>query len=147
MTVKSYPDFATVTASGKLLEELWRFLEGFHRQFVVRVRLLHRDDVPHINSQLKMGTRESFRLKLNEIASKLKAENLERLKYLCQDLVPLGDLEKIKTPEQLFLELEQRKEITPNRTEFLSNRLEKIGRQDLADDLKDYQRIKLAEGK
>lgn len=94
-----------------------------------------------------MGTRESFRLKLNEIASELKAENLERLKYLCQDLVPLGDLEKIKTPEQLFLELEQRKEITPNRTEFLSNRLEKIGRQDLSDDLKDYQRTTLAEGK
>ena len=93
-----------------------------------------------------MGTRETFRLKLTKIASQLETEKLERLKYLCQDSIPLGDLEKLKRPEQLFLELEQRREIAPNRLQFLIDHLENVGRKDLAEDLKNYER-KCEEGK
>ena len=93
-----------------------------------------------------MEARETFRLKLTKIASQLETENLERLKYLCQDSIPRGDLEKLKTPEQLFLELEQRREIEPNRLQFLICRLENVGRKDLAEELKNYER-KCKEGK
>lgn len=82
----------------------------------------------------------NFRLKLAKVASHLDVEKLERLKFLCADLIPAGDREKIKTPEQLFLELEQRKKIAPNKLTFLVDCLVDIGRKDLADDLKNYER-------
>ena len=86
-----------------------------------------------------MESKGKFRLKLTEVASKLDSEKLSRLKFLCADCIPAGDLEKINIPEQLFLVLEQRKEIEPSRLEFLIDRLESVGRKDLADDLKSYE--------
>ena len=86
-----------------------------------------------------MESRGKFRLKLTQVASELDSEKLAKLKFLCCDSIQAGDLEKIKTPEQLFLELEQSKEIEPNRLEFLINRLENVGKKDLADDLKSYE--------
>ena len=44
-----------------------------------------------------METRKMFRLKLTRIASLLGTEQLERLKYLCQDDIPHGDRERVKT--------------------------------------------------
>ena len=87
-----------------------------------------------------MESRNTFRPKLAEIASKLDGERFERLKFLCKDLIPDGNREKIGTPELLFLELEQRKEITPNCLQFLITCLENVGRKDLADDLRNYER-------
>lgn len=86
-----------------------------------------------------MESKGKFRLRLTEVASKLDSEKLARLKFLCADSIPAGDLEKISTPEQLFLELEQRKEIAPSSLDFLISRLESVGRKDLADDLKSYE--------
>ena len=86
-----------------------------------------------------MESRGKLRLKLTEVASELDMEKLDRLKYLCSDSIPARDLEKIKTPEQLFLELEQRKKIERNRLKFLIDSLESVGRKDLADDLKSYE--------
>lgn len=85
-----------------------------------------------------MESRDQFRLQLTKVVSELDVENLNRFKYLC-DSIPAGDLEKIKTPEQLLLKLEQRKEIEPNRLKFLIDRLEVVGRKDLADDLRSYE--------
>lgn len=90
-----------------------------------------------------MESRGKFRLKLTEVASELDVEKLDRLKYLCSDSIPARDLEKIKTPEQLFLELEQRKEIEPNSLKFLIDSLQSVGRKDLADDLKSYERKRI----
>lgn len=94
-----------------------------------------------------METRKIFRLKLTSIASLLGTEQLERLKYLCQDDIPHGDRERIKTPEQLFLELEQRQVITPNSLQFLIDCLENVGRKDLAEDLRNFECLKRQEGK
>ena len=77
---------------------------------------------------------------------KLDEEKFTKLKFLCADCIPDGDREKIRTSEALFLELEQRTVIAPNHLEFLIQCLENVGRKDLADDLKNYER-KLAEGK
>ena len=89
-----------------------------------------------------MESRGKFRLKLTQVASELDSEKLAKLKFLCCDSIQARDLEKIKTPEQLFLELEQSKEIEPNRLElqFLNEilflRREKTGVKPLEPGLK-----------
>ena len=87
-----------------------------------------------------MDSRGEFRLRLTEVASELDIERLAKLKYSCSGEIPAGELEKLKTPEQLFLELEQRKLIEPSNLKFLVDRLEIIGRKDLADDLRNKER-------
>lgn len=82
----------------------------------------------------------NFRLKLAEIASKIETEKLERMKFMCIDFIPDGDLEKILSPEQLFTELEHRSILAPNRLAFLQKCLEIAGRHDLAYDLKAWER-------
>ena len=93
-----------------------------------------------------MESKYTFRLKLSEIASKLEEEKFIKLKYLCADCIPDGDREKISTAEELFLELEQRTVVAPNHFKFLVDCLGNVGRKDLANDLKNYER-KVAEGK
>ena len=87
-----------------------------------------------------MESKENFRLKLFEIASELTTEKLESFKFLCADFIPAGVAEDIQTFEQLFKELEQRDIIAPNRLDFLQECLEKLGRVDLANKLKTYER-------
>lgn len=89
---------------------------------------------------MAMDRKQIFRLNLAEIASKLSEENLEKLKFLCSDVIPAGDNEKVLTPEHLFRELEQRQKIAPNRLDFLHKCLQKIGRDDLAAELKTFER-------
>ena len=55
-----------------------------------------------------MNSRERFRLKLGKIASQIESHRLERFKFLCKDSIPEGDLERISSPEALFIELEHR---------------------------------------
>ena len=83
-----------------------------------------------------MDRKQNFRMNLAGIASKLTGENLQKLKFLCSDVIPAGDNERVLTPEHLFRELEQRQKIAPNRLDFLQKCLRKIGRDDLATELK-----------
>ena len=61
-----------------------------------------------------MNSRERFRLKLGEIASQIESHRLERFKFLCKDLIPEGDMERISSLEALFIELEHRMLLGPN---------------------------------
>ena len=54
-----------------------------------------------------MDRKQNFRMNLAGIASKLTGENLLRLKFLCSDVIPAADNERVLTPEDLFRELEQ----------------------------------------
>ena len=83
-----------------------------------------------------MDRKQNYLLNLNGIASKLTEENLRQLKFLCSDVIPAGDNEGVLTPQDLFTKLEQRRIIAPNRLDFLHKRLQEIGRDDLATDLK-----------
>ena len=112
---------------------------AFPRNSLVSGRLTGLIHVLHAADLSAMDSRSEFRLKLTVVASNIDIERFARLKYLCSDKIPAGDLEKIKTPEELFLELEQRKQIEQNRLTFLICCLENIGRKDLADDLKSYE--------
>lgn len=83
-----------------------------------------------------MDRKQNYRLNLHEIASKLTEENLRQLKFLCSDVIPARDNERVLTPQDLFTKLEQRRKIAPNRLDFLHECLQEIGRDDLATDLK-----------
>lgn len=87
-----------------------------------------------------MDSKQRFRLKLTEIASRIEEEKLEKLKFLFSDVIPAGDREKIVTPLQLFEELEQRQQISQRRLDFLQKCLKEVGRVDLADELNTYER-------
>lgn len=82
-----------------------------------------------------MNSRERFRLKLGEIASQIETHRLERFKFLCKDLIPEGDMERISSPEALFIELEHRMLLGPNQVEFVRQCLIQVGRNDLAFEL------------
>ena len=86
-----------------------------------------------------MDGKQNFRQNLARIASKLTEENLARLKFLC-DEIPAGDREKVLNAEQLFTELEQREKLAPDRLDFLHKHLKNIGRDDLATELKTFER-------
>lgn len=82
-----------------------------------------------------MNSRERFRLKLGEIASQIESHRLERFKFLCKDLIPEGDMERISSPDALFIELEHRMLLGPNQVEFVRQCLIQVGRNDLAFEL------------
>lgn len=82
-----------------------------------------------------MNSRERFTLMLGKIASQIESHRLESFKFLCKDSIPEGDLERISSPEALFIELEHRMKLGPNQVEFVCQCLEQVGRKDLASKL------------
>lgn len=57
------------------------------------------------------------------------------LKFICKQHIPVGVLERIKRPLELFDELENRNLVTPDNKEFLAAMLAGINRLELRDDL------------
>ena len=88
-----------------------------------------------VNITRTMNSRERFRLKLGKIASQIESHRLERFKFLCKDLIPEGDMERISSPEALFIELEHRMLLGPNQVEFVRQCLIQVGRNDLSFEL------------
>ncbi|CAH3018058.1 unnamed protein product [Porites evermanni] len=82
-----------------------------------------------------MNSRQRFRLKLGTIASQIESHRLEHFKFLCKDSIPEGDMERISSPEALFIELEHRMLLGPNQVEFVRQCLIQVGRKDLASSL------------
>ena len=82
-----------------------------------------------------MNSRERFTLMLGKIASQIESHRLESFKFLCKDSIPEGDMERISSPEALFIELEHRMKLGPNQVEFVCQCLEQVGRKDLASKL------------
>jgi len=78
--------------------------------------------------------RNDFKHTLYTIGNKLQGDDLQELKFLCS-MIPVGKLDKIRTAEQLFEELERHKKLLPDNTLFLLDSLRRIQRFDLADDL------------
>ncbi|KAJ7327403.1 peptidase C14A [Desmophyllum pertusum] len=63
------------------------------------------------------------------------------MKYLCRDLLTMRELEGVNNATDLFVVLEQRKELGSGNFHLLEDLLTQIGRGDLVRKLKDFERL------
>ena len=78
---------------------------------------------------------DPYRLKLLSLSNEVTDRELVELKFICKQHIPVGVLERIKRPLELFDELENRNLLTPDNKEFLAAMLAGINRLELRDDL------------
>lgn len=83
-----------------------------------------------------MEDRLMFRRSLNRIASELGRQDLENLKFMCKDVIPVARLEKVRSALDLFVALEERGHLGKDNLEFLANCMATIGRYPLLAHLK-----------
>ncbi|KAL9975418.1 hypothetical protein ACROYT_G012579 [Oculina patagonica] len=78
---------------------------------------------------------DPFRVKLLSLSNEITDRELVELKFICKQHIPVGVLEKIKRPLELFDELENRNLLTSDNKEFLAAILGGINRLELRNDL------------
>ena len=78
---------------------------------------------------------DPYRLKLLSLSNGLTNQELVELKFICKQHIPVGVLERIKRPLELFDELENRNLLASDNKEFLAALLAGINRLELRDDL------------
>lgn len=78
---------------------------------------------------------DPYRLKLLSISNGITENELVGLKFICKDHIPVGILEKVTRPLELFNELENRNVLGPSKTEYLGTLLAGISRLELRDEL------------
>lgn len=78
---------------------------------------------------------DPYRLKLLSLSNELTNQELVELKFICKQHIPVGVLERIKRPLELFDELENRNLLASDNKEFLAALLAGINRLELRDDL------------
>ena len=74
-------------------------------------------------------------MKLLSLSNEITDRELVELKFICKQHIPVGVLERIKRPLELFDELENRNLLTPDNKEFLAAILGGINRLELRDNL------------
>lgn len=79
-----------------------------------------------------------FKALLLEISDHLSNDQLEKLKYLCEDIIKKRLMENIHGGTKLFEILTERGKLGPDNTEFLGQLLTKIHRDDLVQKLNAY---------
>ena len=78
---------------------------------------------------------DPFRVKLLSLSNEITDRELVELKFICKQHIPVGILEKINRPLELFDELENRNLLNADNKEFLAAILGGINRLELRDDL------------
>ena len=78
---------------------------------------------------------ESYRLKLLSISNGLTEKELTELKFVCKEHIPVGIIESISRPVELFNELEKRNLLSSTNTDYLQVLLTGINRLELRDAL------------
>ena len=74
---------------------------------------------------------ETYHQNLHELSSRISADTLDSLKYLCQDALSEAKLDSVKTPLDLFTALEEQGKISANNTEYLVELLRAEGKPEL----------------
>lgn len=69
---------------------------------------------------------------LYRISNEMRIQDLQNLKHLCHERIPLGELEKALSASTLFQIMLQKRLIRPENLSFLEGLLNQIGRADLA---------------
>lgn len=85
---------------------------------------------------VKMDPRRlAFRRCLNSIANQLSRQNLEDMKFVCKDHVPVARMERVRSALDIFSALEERGKLSMQDTSFLVKVLVSIERSNLVSDL------------
>ena len=79
-----------------------------------------------------MADERETNLLLCRISNEMRAYDLQNLKHLCHGQIPLGELEKAQTSNDLFRLMLHKRLIRPGNLSVLVNMLTRIGRADLA---------------
>ena len=77
----------------------------------------------------------SYRYLLLELSNSLTTAELQELKFLCADVIPVGRLERINRGFELFDALEQLNMLSEENRDFLASKLIAVNRNDLRDKL------------
>lgn len=85
-----------------------------------------------VTSSTRMASEIETNIILHRISNELRAHDLQNLKHLCHGRIPLGELEKAKTSNDLFRIMQQKLLIRPGNLNFLESLLKQVGRADLA---------------
>ena len=70
-----------------------------------------------------------------ELSNSLTTANLQKLKFLCADVIPAGRLERINRGIELFGALEQLDMLSEENRDFLASKLIAVNRNDLRNKL------------
>jgi hypothetical protein len=79
--------------------------------------------------------RMDFRRCLNGLSNQLSRQNLDDMKFVCKDHVPVARMERVRNPLDIFQALEERGKLAMNDTSFLVKVLITIERSNLVSDL------------
>ena len=77
----------------------------------------------------------SYTSLLLELSNSLTPANLQKLKFLCADVIPAGRLERINRGIELFGALEQLDMLSEENRDFLASKLIAVNRNDLRNKL------------
>ena len=77
----------------------------------------------------------SYTSLLLELSNSLTTTNLQKLKFLCADVIPAGRLERINRGIELFGALEQLDMLSEENRDFLASKLIAVNRYDLRNKL------------
>ena len=77
----------------------------------------------------------SYTSLLLELSNSLSTANLQKLKFLCADVIPAGRLERINRGIELFGALEQLDMLSEENRDFLASKLIAVNRNDLRNKL------------
>lgn len=78
---------------------------------------------------------DPFRARLLSVSNGITDRELGQLKFVCKQHIPVGVLEKIVRPLDLFDELENRNLLSHDNTVFLAELLTEINRLELKEEL------------
>jgi len=80
----------------------------------------------------RMADDKETNIILFRISNELRLFDLQNMKHLCHGRIPLGELEKAQTSNDLFRIMLQKRLIKPGNLNFLEDLLNQVGRADLA---------------
>ena len=76
-----------------------------------------------------------FRRCLNRLSNQLSRQNLDDMKFVCKDHVPVARMERVRSSLDIFQALEERGKLSPTNTTFLVKVLVSIERSNLVSEL------------
>ncbi|KAM5138055.1 FAS-associated death domain protein [Mantella aurantiaca] len=82
---------------------------------------------------------DDFNVLLLKISDKLSDDELRDMKFLCKDKIPKKKMETITKPTDLFTKLMEMTEISKDNPSFLIELLQRIHRDDLTQEVKEFQ--------